>query len=256
MAVFDTHSIKPGTTACIIVKPDTELEFISSIIFRFADQRTNTEFLALTYPDDTDITEDGDIIIALTQQDTMKFTDDIMVEAQYNYDNQHVSKTEIAYIDVKKTLGTSIIAGNKPDASQRKALVLEIKTGLIKEYVGIAFVPHVDEAGNLSWTNEHGLDNPGTVNIKGAPGSPGEKGDPGEKGAPGSDATVTAANIESALGFKPASADDVSELSKEKADKEFVVSIFEQLKALIEAGKTDEAIAVLDKAILDLAVLA
>ena len=243
MAVFDTHSIKPGTTACIIVKPDAELDFISSIIFRFADQRTNTEFLALAYPDDTDITEDGDIIIALTQQDTMKFTDDIMVEAQYNYDNQHVSKTEIAYIDVKKTLGTSIIAGNKPDASQRKALALEIKTGLIKEYVGIAFVPHVDEAGNLSWTNEHGLDNPGTVNIKGAPG------ERGEKGEPGSDATVTAANIESALGFKPASADDV-------ADKEFVVSIFERLKALIEAGKTDEAIAVLDEAILDLAVLA
>ena len=53
-----------------------------------------------------------------------------------------------------------------------------------------------------------------------------------------------------------ASADDVSGLSKEKADKEFVVSIFEQLKALIEAGKTDEAIAVLDEAILDLAVLA
>ena len=71
MAVFDTHSIKPGTTDCIIVKPDTELEFISNIIFRFADQRTNTELLALAYPDDTDITEDGDIIIALTQQDTM-----------------------------------------------------------------------------------------------------------------------------------------------------------------------------------------
>ena len=48
----------------------------------------------------------------------------------------------------------------------------------------------------------------------------------------------------------------VSQISKEKADKEFVVSIFEQLKALIEAGKTDEAIAVLDEAILDLAVLA
>lgn len=45
-------------------------------------------------------------------------------------------------------------------------------------------------------------------------------------------------------------------MEEEKADKEFVVSIFEQLKALIEAGKTDEVIAVLDEAILDLAVLA
>ena len=45
-------------------------------------------------------------------------------------------------------------------------------------------------------------------------------------------------------------------MEEEKADKEFVVSIFEQLKALIEAGKTDEVIAVLDEAIFDLAVLA
>ena len=48
----------------------------------------------------------------------------------------------------------------------------------------------------------------------------------------------------------------INQLSEEKADKEFVVSIFEQLKVLIEAGKTDEVIAVLDEAILDLAVLA
>lgn len=51
-------------------------------------------------------------------------------------------------------------------------------------------------------------------------------------------------------------ANAINQLSEEKADKEFVVSIFEQLKALIEAGKTDEVIAVLDEAILDLAVLA
>ena len=51
-------------------------------------------------------------------------------------------------------------------------------------------------------------------------------------------------------------ANAINQLSEEKADKEFVVSIFEQLKALIEAGKTDEVIAVLDEAIFDLAVLA
>lgn len=39
-------------------------------------------------------------------------------------------------------------------------------------------------------------------------------------------------------------------------DKEFVIDIFEQLKELIADGKTTEAIAVLDAAILDLAVLA
>lgn len=41
-----------------------------------------------------------------------------------------------------------------------------------------------------------------------------------------------------------------------KADKVFVINIFEQLKVLIETGKTDEAIAVLDEAILDMSTLA
>lgn len=34
----------------------------------------------------------------------------------------------------------------------------------------IRFTPHVDEQGNLSWTNNGGLDNPVTVNIKGESG--------------------------------------------------------------------------------------
>lgn len=49
---------------------------------------------------------------------------------------------------------------------------------------------------------------------------------------------------------------ELGELSEAKADKELVINIFEQLKVLIEVGKTDEAIAVLDEAILDLAILA
>ncbi len=47
---------------------------------------------------------------------------------------------------------------------------------------GTTFTPSVDEAGNLSWTNDGGLENPAMVNIKGAKG---DKGDPGEDGAPG-----------------------------------------------------------------------
>lgn len=92
---------------------------------------------------------------------------------------------------------------------------------------GVTFTPSVDSAGNLSWTNDGGLSNPATVNIKGATGATGErgeqgipgergaqgakgdkgdKGDKGEPGAPGkdgSDATVTAENIQTALGYAP-----------------------------------------------------
>jgi hypothetical protein len=44
---------------------------------------------------------------------------------------------------------------------------------------GATFTPSVDAAGNLSWTNNKGLTNPPTVNIKGPKG---DKGDAGEGG--------------------------------------------------------------------------
>lgn len=65
---------------------------------------------------------------------------------------------------------------------------------------GVTFTPHVDSEGNLSWTNDGGLENPVTVNIKGQKGDtgkdstvPGPKGDsitgpvgpPGKKGEQG-----------------------------------------------------------------------
>lgn len=45
---------------------------------------------------------------------------------------------------------------------------------------GATFTPHVDESGELSWTNNRGLANPETVNIKGPKGDKGEKGDKGD----------------------------------------------------------------------------
>lgn len=45
---------------------------------------------------------------------------------------------------------------------------------------GTTYTPHVDDNGNLSWTNDGGEENPETKNIKGPPGTPGSKGDPGK----------------------------------------------------------------------------
>ena len=51
---------------------------------------------------------------------------------------------------------------------------------------GVTFTPHIDADGNLSWTNDGGLENPQTVNIKGPKGAdstiPGPKGDKGNDG--------------------------------------------------------------------------
>ena len=41
---------------------------------------------------------------------------------------------------------------------------------------GVTFIPSIDSAGNLSWTNDGGLTNPAPINVKGLPGVDGENG--------------------------------------------------------------------------------
>lgn len=53
------------------------------------------------------------------------------------------------------------------------------------------YTPHVDDFGNLSWTNDLSLDNPSTVNIQGPRGLKGDKGDQGIQGPKGQDGTVS-----------------------------------------------------------------
>lgn len=50
---------------------------------------------------------------------------------------------------------------------------------------GATFTPSVDDSGNLSWSNDQGLTNPPTVNIKGPKGDTGAQGPQGEKGETG-----------------------------------------------------------------------
>ena len=52
---------------------------------------------------------------------------------------------------------------------------------------GATFTPSVDAEGNLSWTNDKGLENPTAVNIKGPKGDKGEQGEIGPQGPAGAD---------------------------------------------------------------------
>lgn len=83
---------------------------------------------------------------------------------------------------------------------------------------GTTFTPSVSGAGVISWSNDGGLENPPPVNIRGPKGDQGPKGEAGEKGEtgaqgpqgePGTDATVTKAAITAALGYTPASPENV-----------------------------------------------
>lgn len=56
---------------------------------------------------------------------------------------------------------------------------------------GATFTPAIDSDGNLSWTNDKGLANPETVNIKGPKGDTGQNGAAGAKGDTGATPNIT-----------------------------------------------------------------
>ena len=87
---------------------------------------------------------------------------------------------------------------NKPTAAD-----LGITTGTN----GATFTPAVDDAGNLSWSNDKDLANPNTVNIKGAKGDKGDKGDAGEKGADGQTPTISIGTVTTGVAGSSASAE-------------------------------------------------
>ena len=63
---------------------------------------------------------------------------------------------------------------------------------------GAVFTPELDVNGNLSWTNNGGLENPDTINIKGPKGDTGEQGPqgiPGENGNPGENGSTFTPSI-------------------------------------------------------------
>lgn len=60
---------------------------------------------------------------------------------------------------------------------------------------GATFTPAVSAAGDLSWTNDGGLANPATVNLKGPKGDQGEKGEQGETGATGPQGPAGPVNV-------------------------------------------------------------
>lgn len=67
-------------------------------------------------------------------------------------------------VKVDKTSVTAQVSSN-----QSKINNADIK--LVKGDKGTVFTPHVDDLSNLSWSNDGGLENPPTRNIRGKDGS-------------------------------------------------------------------------------------
>ena len=177
--------MKQGTTYKLIVSIDkvTDIDTVDSVIFTFADF-SKTKILQKTYPADVKYIEKK-FNILLTQEDTVSLAGKGYVEAQINFKNKSVAKTEISRYSSKDTLATEFVEGNTPNDLELNSINLDIEGELIYAKDGVTFIPNVSESGEISWSNNGDLKNPEPRNIKGPQGVQGEQGEKGEKGDKG-----------------------------------------------------------------------
>ena len=177
--------MKQGTTYKLIVSIDkvTDIDTVDSVIFTFADF-SKTKILQKTYPADVKYIEKK-FNILLTQEDTVNLAGKGYIEAQINFKNKSVAKTEISRYSSKDTLATEFVECNTPNDLELNSINLDIEGELIYAKDGVTFIPNVSESGEISWSNNGDLKNPEPRNIKGPQGVQGEQGEKGEKGDKG-----------------------------------------------------------------------
>ena len=88
--------------------------------------------------------------------------------------------------DTKKTTKKILLSECSKEGHTHSFNELTDKPSTLDGEDGATFTPSVDSKGNLSWSNNKGLTNPTTVNIKGEQGIQGIKGEKGDKGDTGS----------------------------------------------------------------------
>ena len=134
------------------------LEAAEAVIFTVAAADGDV-ILTKRYPDDVDsvyVTEDGTVFVRLTQQETLGIGESagddrrFLVEAQVNFKDKSVAKSEIMRGFVRRTLATETVTGNSPSG---------------------------DGDGGVDLVLEEGI-----VMLRGERGEKGEKGDKGDKG--------------------------------------------------------------------------
>lgn len=97
--------------------------------------------------------------------------------------------------DTKKTTKKILLSGCSKEGHTHSFNELTDKPSTIDGEDGATFTPSVDSKGNLSWSNNKGLTNPTTVNIKGDKGDKGDQGIQGKQGEKGNDGLTTAISV-------------------------------------------------------------
>ena len=209
--------IKQGETPCLAVKLADEPQNVDSVYFTLKSGET---VITKKYPDEAEYA-DGIYYIGYTQAETLTLSSGTaLLEAQINFKNGNVRKSDIAVFGIGDTLYTKTMESGKGayDENHDKTVILHTDNVCYGKD-GITFTPVVtspsDDKLTLSWENDGGAENPESVTItapkgengetpyigtngnwyigntdtgkpaRGATGAKGDKGDTGAKGAPG-----------------------------------------------------------------------
>ena len=110
-----------------------------------------------------------------------------------------VADTDVLLVEdstnTKKTTKKILLSGCSKEGHTHSFNELTDKPSTIDGEDGATFTPSVDSKGNLSWSNNKGLTNPTTVNIKGEKGDKGDQGIQGKQGEKGNDGLTTAISV-------------------------------------------------------------
>lgn len=125
--------IKAGSTYNLLIKLNITRPF-NSVIFTL--QSGSGEQLQLT-KEPIDYT-DGVFILGLTQQQTQQLDGTVKIEAQINYSDKSVDKSNILYKVISPTLATTLIEGNAPTEATMEDidLVLQVIKGDVAILIG------------------------------------------------------------------------------------------------------------------------
>lgn len=210
--------MKAGTTDRLVIHLGMTKPF-DSVIFTLASSSNSSEY---TITKTTSDGEAGIFLIDLTQEMTLNLAgNQVNLEAQINYTDKSVAKTQISTFYINDTLATKLIEGNKPsDDTEGINIILEMIKGdialvispksseelinavtkLFNETKQIAQTVRADaDTGKFNGDDGksayeiavkggyEGTETQWIASLKGEPGKPGEPGEKGEPGKPGAD---------------------------------------------------------------------
>lgn len=168
--------IKQGETPCLAVKLADEPQNVDSVYFTLKSGET---VITKAYPDEAEYA-DGIYYIGYTQAETLTLSSGTaLLEAQINFKNGNVRKSDIAVFGIGDTLYTKTMGSGKGtyDENHDKTVILHADNVCYGKD-GITFTPVVtspsDDKLTLSWENDGGEENPESVTITAPKGENGE----------------------------------------------------------------------------------